>query len=123
MITPRKIIFTSAIALQFLVLSASFGQFSKQYYGAQYPGLIKHVDPDYPPELYRRGIGGRGIFLLKVNAQGDVDEVKIVRSTGVQLLNELAAKAFFQWKFEPGVARQIKIPYEFHTRGYSRVLH
>ena|ERR1700736_1230030 len=60
-----------------------------------YPGLVKAVDPEYPPELYRRGIGGSGICLLKVNQKTEEgDEVKALKSTGHRILNELAAKHF-----------------------------
>jgi hypothetical protein len=31
-----------------------------------------------------------------------LEEVKVPKSTGHVLLNEFAAKAFFQWKFQPG---------------------
>jgi TonB family protein len=123
MTASRLLIFVALIALQITLSPPCFAQFSSQHYHSQYPGLIKHVDPEYPPEVYRRGVGGRGIFLLKVNAKGVVDEVKIVKSTGHQILNEMAAKAFFQWQFQPGVTRQVRVPYEFYVSGFSRILH
>ncbi len=69
-------------------------------------------------------MGGRGIFLLKVNQRtADVDEVKVLKSTGYRILNELAAKAFLQWKFQPGSPKEVRVPYEFYVHGFSRVLH
>lgn len=89
-----------------------------------WPGQIKYVDPEYPPLLYRHGVGGKGVFLLKINQKtGDVDEVKVLKSAGYTILNELAAKAFLQWKFQPGSAKELKVQYEFYVHGFSRVLH
>ena len=77
-----------------------------------------------PPRLRLCGLNGKGRFLLKVNTKtGDVDEVKVLKSTGHVLLNEFCAKAFFQWKFQPGSAAQVVVPVEFYARGFSRDLH
>jgi TonB family protein len=88
------------------------------------PGVVKFVSPGYPAKLRPYGWNGKGRFLLKVNSKtGDVDEVKVVTSTGHVLLNELCAKAFFQWKFQPGSAAQVVVPVDFYARGFSRDLH
>jgi TonB family protein len=88
------------------------------------PGVIKFVYPEYPPKLRMLGLNGKGLFLLKVNPKtGDVDEVKVLKSARYSILNEFAAKAFFQWKFQPGVATEVRVPCEFYARGFSRDLH
>ena len=67
---------------------------------------------------------GEGRFLLKGNPEtGDVDEVKVLQSTGHVLLDEFSAKAFFRWKFQLGVVAQVQVPVEFYVRGFSRDLH
>jgi len=38
------------------------------------------------------------------------------------LLDEFSAKAFFQWKFQPGVVTQGQVPVEFYVHGFSREL-
>jgi TonB family protein len=87
-------------------------------------GVTRFVYPEFPPKLRSYGRNGRGRFLLKINPKtGDVDEVKILRSTGDVLFDEFSAKAFFQWKFQPGTVTQVQVPVEFYTRGYSRDLH
>ncbi len=79
---------------------------------------------EYPPKLRLYGWNGKGLFLLKVNPRtGDVDEVKVLKSTGHVLFNEFAAKAFFQWKFQPGSPAQVQVLVEFYARGFSRDLH
>jgi TonB family protein len=54
---------------------------------------------------------------------GDVEEVKVLKSTGHVLLNEFAAKAFFQRKFRPAGVTQVQVPVDFYARGFSRNLH
>src|ERR1700739_1473663 len=61
-------------------------------------GLVKKVDPEYPMGFITHGAKGRGRFRLTINPHsGQVDEVKIVQSTGYQDLNKLAVKALLQW--------------------------
>jgi TonB family protein len=88
------------------------------------PGLINYVYPEYSPKLAVYGWSGKGLFLLKINPKtGVVDEVKVLKSTGHVLLNELSAKAFFQWRVQPGGSTQVQVPVEFYAHGFSRDLH
>ena len=67
------------------------------------PGLIKYVQVEYPRSAANYALSGKGRFLVKVNPKtGEVDEVKILKSTGHVFLNELVAKAILQWRFQPG---------------------
>jgi len=119
--TRLKIVFCAVALSQLSFFSPCF---ANVYTRPNWPDLIKWVDPEYPPSLYRTGVTGRGVFLLKIDPKtGDVTEVKVLKSTGYRILNELAAKAFLQCKFKPGGRTQIKTPYEFFYHGYSRVLH
>lgn len=87
------------------------------------PGLIKWVDPEYPPALYRRNVTGKGYYLLKINQKtGEVVEVKVLQSTGYKILDELAAKAYLQCRFQPGSPAAIKTCYEFYHHGYARLV-
>jgi len=88
------------------------------------PGLIKKVDPEYPPGFVVHGAEGKGVFRLTINPKsGLVDEVKIVKSCGFQTLNELAAKALLQWQFKPGTRGPVEVPVEFYVHGGGHVLH
>ena len=88
------------------------------------PGLIKKVDPEYPPAFVLHGAEGSGLFRLTINPQsGLVDQLKIVKSTGYQDLNKLAAKALLQWKFQPGTRGPVEVPVDFYIHGGHRVLH
>jgi TonB family protein len=88
------------------------------------PGLVKKVEPEYPTGFVLHGAEGSGRFRLTINSKtGEVDEVKIVKSVGYRELNELAAKALLQWRFQPGTRGPVEVPVEFYVHGGSRVLH
>src|SRR3977135_572331 len=88
------------------------------------PGLIKKVEPEYPPGFVLHMAEGRGNFRLTINPKtGEVDEVKIVKSCGDQPLNEWAAKALLQWRFQPGTRGPVEVPVEFYVHGGNRILH
>lgn len=87
-------------------------------------GLVKKVDPEYPMGFVTHGAKGRGRFRLTINAKsGQVDEVKIVQSTGFDDLNKLAVKALLQWTFRPGTPSPVEVPVEFAIQGGNRILH
>ena len=107
-----------------LTLSSQLFAGESEVFAGRPNGLARFVYPEFPPKLRSYGWNGKGRFLLKVNPNtGDVDEVKILRSTGHVLFDEFSAKAFFQWKFQPGAITEVQVPVEFYTRGYSRDLH
>ena len=48
----------------FLLATSIFNRAqAMRYTRPHWPGLIKWVDPEYPPELYRRVVTGGGVFL------------------------------------------------------------
>jgi hypothetical protein len=56
------------------------------------------------------GAGGRG---FKSHQPDKIASTKVLKTTGHIFLNEVAAKAFFQRKFQPGGVTQVQIPCEF----------
>ena len=121
-----KVAVTSLIALQ-AGLSSTHAQrrgLEAQVYTGTPPGLIKKVEPEYPAGVVLHMAGGKGLFRLTINPRsGEVDEVKIVKSCGYKTLNELAAKALLQWRFQPGTRGPVEVPVDFYVHGGSRVLH
>jgi TonB family protein len=121
-----KIALVSLIALSFAGLSAH-----AQRHGVNPivttgspAGLVKKIEPEYPMGYVLHGAKGRGIFRLTINAKnGQVDEVKILKSTGFEDLNKLAVKALLQWQFSPGTASPVQVPVEFDIQGGNRILH
>jgi TonB family protein len=70
--------------------------------------IVHYVAPIYPPRAVRAGEYGSITMALLVNAQGNVDQVKILRSTGSSRLDKAAVSAVRQWKFaaDKSVARR-----------------
>ena len=128
MLTSRwlKVVGMSLIALQ-AGLSSAPGQrrgLEAQVSTGTPPGLIKKVEPEYPTGFVLHMAEGKGRFRLTINPKsGEVDEVKIVKSCGYKDLNELAAKALLQWRFQPGTRGPVEVPVEFYVHGSKRVLH
>jgi TonB family protein len=63
--------------------------------------VTHYVARRYPDLAARFGEHGEVALALLVDAQGDVDQVKIVRSTGSSRLDRAAVSAIRQWKFVP----------------------
>jgi TonB family protein len=63
--------------------------------------VTHYVAPRYPDRSARFGEHGEVAIDVLVNAQGNVDQVKIVRSTASRLLDRAAVSAVRQWKFAP----------------------
>jgi TonB family protein len=121
-----KVAVVSLIALQPGLLSthAQRRGLEAQVQTGTPPGLIKKVDPEYPPGFVVHLAEGKGRFRLTINPKsGEVDEVKIVKSCGYKELNELAAKALLQWRFQPGTHSPVEVPVEFYVHGANRILH
>jgi TonB family protein len=121
-----KVAVISLIALQ-AGLSSTFAQrrgLEAQVKTGTPPGLIKRVEPEYPPDVVLRHVGGNGLFRLTINPRtGEVDEVKVVKSCGYKILNELAAKALLQWRFQPGTSGLVEVPVDFYVHGGGIILH
>ena len=74
--------------------------------------VISFVKPEYPFELRRRRIGGKGLFLLHMLPDGTVHSVEIVMTTGQQELDDASKRAFLQWHFRPAII-EAKVPVTF----------
>jgi TonB family protein len=71
--------------------------------------------PKYPYGLATRGIGGRGVVEVSVDPKtGAVTSARMLQSTGNDMLDQSALKAFRQWHFKPGTIPKVKIPIEFN---------
>jgi TonB family protein len=60
---------------------------------------MKAVDPVYPEEAKKKGIGGIVILEARASETGDVEDVIVLRS--VAGLDDAAIAAVKQWKYEP----------------------
>ena len=73
--------------------------------------------PEYPLGARQRHWTGVGLFLCNLRPDGTVSSVKILQSTGHDILDQAGTSALGQWKFQPGDMKAIKIPLKFTMSG------
>lgn len=78
--------------------------------------------PEYPAEMKRQGITGKVIIQFIVDANGQVRDITVVKSTN-KTFNKPAIEAVQKWRFIPGkkggksVNTRMQIPIEFNLGG------
>jgi TonB family protein len=78
----------------------------------------KWFKPVYPEKAEIFHKTGQGTYRLTINPQtGAVTEVKIVKSTGVKILDDAACVGFLQWKAKPRTIDHCTIPVSFRPPG------
>jgi TonB family protein len=79
--------------------------------GVQLPRLIREVKPNYTSDAMRAKIQGTVLLECVVNTNGEVTEIKILRSLDqVFGLDQEAIKAAKQWRFAPGTRLGQPVP-------------
>lgn len=108
--SPRMI-FSQRLAVIALFLGLALAQTSAVAAGEnlfnvadldQPPIARVQADPAYPYEMARAGISGWTIVAFVVNANGDVQSIRPIKSTH-RNFEEAACKAILKWKFKPGI--------------------
>lgn len=85
----------------------------------QAPVLVQRRSPRYPFVARRKGWEGAVVLLVKLEADGRVEEVGVLESSGYDLLDQEAVKAVSSWRYEPAykdgkpVVCQIKVKIAF----------
>lgn len=76
--------------------------------------FVKAFQPNYPDAALAQHKKGSGWFRLTVDrATRKVTEVKVLKSTGVKILDDSAACAFMQWKAKPNRLDHAVVPADF----------
>jgi protein TonB len=76
--------------------------------------FVKCFLPNYPDVAVAQHKKGSGWFRLTINrATGKVTEVKVLKSTGVKILDDAAAVTFMQWKAKPNRLDHAVLPANF----------
>ena len=74
--------------------------------------------PAYPQEARDNGLTGKGVAVVKVDpATGHVKSVSMIKSTGHEILDNAALRAFRQWRYRPGGITTFEIPIQFTRKG------
>jgi protein TonB len=74
------------------------------------PALIKRVEPEYPALAVKARIQGVVILEATVNEEGNVTDVKLLRSAN-PLLDREAIIALRQWRYSPVVLNGVRVPF------------
>jgi TonB family protein len=75
--------------------------------------LVSRVEPDYPPVLRMRQIGGTVKLQITITAAGSVENPKVLG--GNPILAESAVAAVKKWKFAAGdTATNTTVSFEFN---------
>ena len=86
--------------------------------------VVAAPDVVYPESIKRHGTQGIGSYLLTIDQKnGEVTEVKVVKSTGFRKLDALYVMNFFQWRFRPGTIKSAQVPAGVTVYGRSRGYH
>ena len=79
--------------------------------------------PDYPRSARAAHLTGHGVFLLRLKADGSVESVEVVQSTGHAILDRSCVATYGRWRFHAGFAQRhnkVKIPVTFTMTGIAR---
>ncbi|WP_157722838.1 energy transducer TonB, partial [Stenotrophomonas pictorum] len=75
--------------------------------------------PRYPPAAFRAGIQGEVILIIDVDANGNVTNVSVEKSSRNRDLDRAAMEAARKWKFNPAqsggakAAGRVRVPVNF----------
>lgn len=79
--------------------------------------------PQYPIQAAREGHQGEVILDVTINAQGEVTNVTVEKSSGYRELDRAAVDAARKWRFNPGMhggkptGGVVRIPVNFSLQG------
>ena len=80
------------------------------------PRLVYAPAPAFPPGISQPGLSGTGRFRLAFDANGNVTNVQVVKSTGNPYFDQASIKTLRQWKSAPSQGWQATVPVTFRTR-------
>jgi protein TonB len=77
------------------------------------PVPLSRIQPDYPSDAMRRNESGTVVVRITVGDDGKPDDVEVVRSSRSRALDRAATQAAKRWRFRPGQAGSVEVPFEF----------
>ena len=75
--------------------------------------FISAPPPIYPYEARRKRLTGRSVLRVSIDKTGRVTEVKVLSSTGHQMLDQESVATVRRWRARPGSSRVILLPINF----------
>jgi periplasmic protein TonB len=83
---------------------------------------LQNPKPSYPPLAFRLRLEGQVTLLAEVGSDGRAGQVKILESSGHELLDQSALSTVKQWKFTPArkdgviITQAVRIPITFSLK-------
>ncbi len=68
------------------------------------PAFVHQEKPEYPRLLKKAGITGKVVLQALINKQGEVQDVKVVKSSGTRGLDDAAVAAAYKSTFTPAIS-------------------
>ncbi len=99
-----------------------------RHYGDQYSGrppwltdITYKFTPDYPMDERAKHHVGSALFRLSLDLKtGSVTTVRMLKSTGFPVLDQLAVDAFRQWRWRPEKWKEVDLPITFTMLSHYR---
>ncbi len=86
------------------------------------PLYRKNQPPEYPRKAKRRGYQGVVALAVLVDVDGRVNDLKVARSSGYNILDRAAMRSVRKWDFQPGsengrkIEMWVEVPIRFNLR-------
>ncbi|WP_330969007.1 energy transducer TonB, partial [Lysobacter sp. A3-1-A15] len=83
------------------------------------PSSRSRNPPKYPTNELRQGVGGTVVLVISIDAQGNVLDVSVEKSSRNRNLDRAAMDAARKWRFNPevrngvAVASRVRVPVDF----------
>lgn len=72
--------------------------------------VVRSMAAEYPPLLREAGIGGTASLYFFIDAEGQVQDVRVDRSSGHEALDEAALRVARVYRFSPALNREEPVP-------------
>jgi TonB family protein len=106
--------------LPFLIIASVAAANVREYRHNEWKAVITQVRLSYPVEARRAGMQGEGRFRLCFAPSGRITALKVLKSTGHQMLDGSVTRELRQTHAKPGPRRELDMSVAFRiTRGWS----
>jgi TonB family protein len=75
--------------------------------------------PAVPASALQQHLTGHGLYVLDI-ANGNVEDVPLLKSTGHKVLDDAAVAALWRWRFRPHAIYKATIPLQFAPKAPER---
>jgi TonB family protein len=106
--------------LCWLSLHDTAGKPSNIFYRVSSPNTPLKLEPvlyaphfEYPSAARKEHLEGSGLFEIHINPDGSVAAVRILETTGYDILDAAAIAGFRQWRFRPHTIPIVRMPVQY----------